>query len=355
MLIEMSDGWKLLVFEEFRVDHDLPKFRATTEAELEAPNVMGSSDDFLEMPALPSPMTVRSSRPPQRQMRRRRMINHRLAAQAARRAAQPATRPPWYRRTLDALWRALIGEKAWERLTDSLALGEFRGSFSEPQGGFADEDPRSEDPPLGVLEFFSAVKGAAEHLERAEERAVGFAHALHSARAAGQVALIEQLTGRVDAVRAETRLLAIGFDKYLTEETLVEFARKSDRGVRLDWVSNFTRIIPPNVVEKKVQCDADHIFDAWVVLHYDPEGKATVMTAQERKEEVARKRDPILFGLLEGSRRLYYIADWDDEYCDLTLEKVADILGADPSLTLRPDDFLGHEPPTSAVKESSDG
>ena len=33
-------------------------------------------------------------------------------------------------------------------------------------------------------------------------------------------------------------------------------------------------------------------------------------------------RDPILFGMIEGSRRLYFVADWVTDDDDLTLEKL---------------------------------
>lgn len=38
------------------------------------------------------------------------------------------------------------------------------------------------------------------------------------------------------------------------------------------------------------------------------------------------KKDPILFGVIRNSDKLYYIADWVDEYCDLTLEKMFETL-----------------------------
>jgi hypothetical protein len=31
--------------------------------------------------------------------------------------------------------------------------------------------------------------------------------------------------------------------------------------------------------------------------------------------------------LIAGSNKLYYVADWVDEYCDLTLEKFIDVIG----------------------------
>jgi hypothetical protein len=39
------------------------------------------------------------------------------------------------------------------------------------------------------------------------------------------------------------------------------------------------------------------------------------------KAEVEKAKDPILFGVLKGTRNLYFIGDWIDEYCDLTLDK----------------------------------
>ena len=45
------------------------------------------------------------------------------------------------------------------------------------------------------------------------------------------------------------------------------------------------------------------------------------------EREEAKRKDPILFGVLAGSRKLYYITDWVDEYCDLSLEKFVDTIG----------------------------
>ena len=53
----------------------------------------------------------------------------------------------------------------------------------------------------------------------------------------------------------------------------------------------------------------------------------TGMTERQIKRE-AREKDPILFGTFQdlstGSivERFYFIGDWVDEYCDLTLDKL---------------------------------
>jgi hypothetical protein len=65
------------------------------------------------------------------------------------------------------------------------------------------------------------------------------------------------------------------------------------------------------------------VFDNYVVLYYDPEGTVYKETAYEE----AKRRDPIIFGVIAGSKKLYYVADWIDEYCDLTLDAFVDALG----------------------------
>ncbi len=182
-------------------------------------------------------------------------------------------------------------------------------------------------PELTVQEFFHSVENSIEELEVVDEREAGYEAALRRARDAGQRALAEQLERSLIAVRAETQLVAWGSAKFLEEATVVDFVKKSPKGLRLDWIANFTRVIPDRVLEKKRDADARRIFDNYAVLHYDPQGKAWSQTEQEREAEKRSKRDPILFGLIDGRRRLYYVGDWTDDYCDLTLDQIADAMG----------------------------
>ena len=48
---------------------------------------------------------------------------------------------------------------------------------------------------------------------------------------------------------------------------------------------------------------------------------------KETAKEEAKRRDPIIFGVIAGSKKLYYVDDWVDEYCDLTLDAFVDSLG----------------------------
>lgn len=61
-------------------------------------------------------------------------------------------------------------------------------------------------------------------------------------------------------------------------------------------------------------------------MHYDPKKKNTELTKKEKE----KKRDPILFGIIKHSRNFYYIGDWIDEYCDLTLKEAVLIIEDKP-------------------------
>jgi hypothetical protein len=104
---------------------------------------------------------------------------------------------------------------------------------------------------------------------------------------------------------------------------MVDFVKKCEKGIKLEYIKNFTRPIPQNVVDKINHINNLEVFDNYVVLYYDPDGKIYQETAREE----AKRKDPIIFGLIAGSEKLYYIADWVDEYCDLTLEKFIDAIG----------------------------
>jgi hypothetical protein len=182
---------------------------------------------------------------------------------------------------------------------------------------------REPGPTMSVLEFFSSVKEAAQDVSVVEERAAGYESAISSARRAGQTALVESLSDGLESYRCETLLLSLGMTRFVEEDDVVRFYRACERGLRLDWVRNFVRPIPQEVLAAKERADRLRIFDNYAVLHYDPDGKAFSETEAERE----KRKDPILFGLLKGRRRLYFVGDWVDEVCDLTLEQIADKLG----------------------------
>lgn len=196
-------------------------------------------------------------------------------------------------------------------------------------------------PEMDATAFFTNVKfESKEAAETYRDRVSLYLKAIHNAKIAGQTALIEKLLGEMIANKYEAMLHTKGYFYAIPEDKVVEFAKKTERGVQLTYVKNFTRPIPEDIIEKLGEVTSYEVFDNYVVMHYDPEGKHK----EETRKEEAKRKDPILFGLIAGSRKLYYIADWVDEHCDLTLEKFVDTLGADK------DDFLNGEKPLEPEK-----
>lgn len=192
-------------------------------------------------------------------------------------------------------------------------------------GRFVQKKPKEPvyGPPLTIQEFFKTIKNSTEELNVVRTRAAGYEQAMKTALENGQTALVEKLVAGLHAAKMECQLEAIGLPRYLEEESVVQFVRQSTKKLDLTWMKNFTRIIPARVIDKKKIADEHSIFDNYAILHYDPEG----ISKADTKEEVARKKDPILFGLIEDRRRLYFLGDWEDEFCNLTLDRVADEIG----------------------------
>ena len=182
------------------------------------------------------------------------------------------------------------------------------------------EEERMNLKTLTVVEFFTSLTKSFKELTPIADIAEYYGDALIQAKTMGQVALLQNLEDNLDMVRGEAHLIAMGLKKYVSEKQVVTFYEKvgEDKNLKLTWIKNFGRIIPEEIYEAKKDVDEREIFDNYVILHYDPENNGEKLT----KEEVEKKKDPILFGVIKNSRKLYYVGDWKDEYCDLTLEEM---------------------------------
>lgn len=177
-----------------------------------------------------------------------------------------------------------------------------------------------------AIKFFSLVKATTkESAFTYKDRVSNYLRALHNSVNMGQTALQEELLKGMIANKYESLLYAEGYYYVIDEPTIVDFIKKCEKGLSLDYIKNFTRPIPQNVVDKISKLNELEVFDNYVVLHYDPDKTAYKETEYER----AKRKDPIIFGLIAGSKKLYYVTDCVDEYCDLTIENFVDTLGID--------------------------
>lgn len=176
---------------------------------------------------------------------------------------------------------------------------------------------------LSVIDLFENVKVISEKEREFKDRLDEYLSLIHKSLSMNQMAQYELLVSKLIVHVYESVLAVSGFNRYVTFSDLIELQGKCERQLDLDYIKNFTKVIPDEVVCKKIIADNLEVFDNYVVLYYDPSGNSFKLTREEEKI----KKDPILFGVIYGSDKLYYISDWIDDYCDLTLEQVVEKLG----------------------------
>lgn len=151
-------------------------------------------------------------------------------------------------------------------------------------------------------------------------------------RKAGQYGKVETAKKLVPQLAHELAIAKMGYTKYVTESQMIDFVKKSERGVMVDFLRYYDGTIPPEVVNRKSETDEKMVFDNYVIAYYCDLKKKAKVTEEKKKEEkkekaTVRRRDPILFGVVKQTRKLYYICDWITPEDDLTLDKLEQVLG----------------------------
>ena len=154
--------------------------------------------------------------------------------------------------------------------------------------------------------------------------------AFHKAVENGQEALGMKLMTEIAREAKESTLYASGIKHFIEYSDLTKHKRDIRGGHISDTkLEDFTRVIPDDVLAKKKK--VEHLFNGFVIYHYWDEKAEANRTKKQKmtEDEKNRMRDPVLFGVIRESNRLYFIADWEDEHCDLTFEEMVDVIGKD--------------------------
>lgn len=143
----------------------------------------------------------------------------------------------------------------------------------------------------------------------------------------GQIDAIKRIIFLIDSAKKEKLCLDQGINLYVNKEDIIEFSKKvTSEDIGFIELSRYEREIPDEVVEKVER--VKDVFDNMYVLFTD--------YSKFHQKKYKKENDPILFGTFEQEGiihgRYYVIADWVDEYCDLTLERfVTEFRKYDPS------------------------
>lgn len=171
--------------------------------------------------------------------------------------------------------------------------------------------------------FFESIKGSLLSIKELKADSMSVVEELiKEAKDSGQVAYHEHLIKEKKRITKELLLIQTGFLLYVSNSDIERFNKVSHKSIKLDSIKNYCRQIPKKILEELTRAKSINVFNEFKILHYDPTGEATKLTEKEKEA----KKDPILFGTIEGSERLYYIGDWIDEYCNLTLDEFLNVI-----------------------------
>lgn len=145
---------------------------------------------------------------------------------------------------------------------------------------------------------------------------------LNEYQRSGQLAAQKKLLFHLETIIKERQLVELGVDTFVYKSDIDEYMHIVDgRVVKIIELENYQRRIPEEIIQVIEKCRG--IFDQMYILFTDYTGK------EERKIKAEhREKDPILFGTFQDRttrtvvERFYFLGDWIDEQCDLTLDKM---------------------------------
>lgn len=142
----------------------------------------------------------------------------------------------------------------------------------------------------------------------------------------GQEKSAQKLQFIMETVISEKKLVDLGVDTFVYRKDVERFISKVEKKVvKVIELKNYERPIPQEIQD--VVAMTKDIFTDLYVVFTDYTGKVEKEVKKERRE-----KDPILFGVFKDARnhplsdRMYFLGDWVDDYCDLTLESLIDTM-----------------------------
>lgn len=190
------------------------------------------------------------------------------------------------------------------------------------------EEIKIENETIDPEDYFGNLKSKRQETtdEFLKNLYVNMEEMLKKAHALGQTRVVKKLLYTLNVLEKERELYELGFRSFVYRDDIEYYMDKvSSKAVKIITLEEYPREIPNEVAEKLMILKEKNIFDEYYVVFTDYTGAVEREVAAERK-----RKDPIIFGTFaertRNSRmlhdRFYYIADWEDEYCDLTFDKM---------------------------------
>lgn len=178
--------------------------------------------------------------------------------------------------------------------------------------------------------YFEYVKGLKQQVNYAEYDLIidTALKMMEKTKITGQVSMAKKLTHQVELALRELDAAKAGFDIFVNRKDIERYIQKVEKKViKVIELKNYSREIPDEAIDKIAK--AREIFDELYIVFTDYTNKEAKKVAKARRD-----KDPIVFGAFKDTDesnnsnrpyledRFFFIADWVDEKCDLTLEQI---------------------------------
>lgn len=175
--------------------------------------------------------------------------------------------------------------------------------------------------------YFEYVKGMKKDIEDENLHIVAdnCLTLLKKTKITGQTTAAKKIFDQYSLIMRELKAASFGFNTIVYKSDIEKFIDKiSKNPVKIIELYKYSREVDDSVMDKLIIAKENELFDEYYVLFTDYSMKETKQVAKERRD-----KDPILFGAFKTQdknnipeERFFYIGDWVDEYCDLTLEEM---------------------------------
>lgn len=175
--------------------------------------------------------------------------------------------------------------------------------------------------------YFDYVKGMKKDIEdeNLEKVADNCLILLKKAKITGQTAQAKKIVDQYNLIMKELKAASFGFNTIVYKSDIEKFIKDiSKHPVKIIELDRYPREVDDSVIDKLLIAKDNNLFDEYYVLFTDYTGEETKQVAKERRD-----KDPILFGAFKDvdknnipEERFFYIGDWVDQYCDLTLNEL---------------------------------
>ena len=190
-----------------------------------------------------------------------------------------------------------------------------------------------ENKQITPLELMKMIKSSKE--KTTEESLINFYNVclkkLEKYITTGQIDAAKKVKFLIDNVEKEKKLLELGINTFVYFKDISDYVENvKDKQLSIIELSRYEREVPDEIVDVVAMCKENNLFDEYMVLFTDYHKE---MSKKTRKQD--REKDPILFGIFLNKDkdtvcpRFYYLGDWEDEHCDLTLERMLAKIGDD--------------------------